>query len=498
MALLIRTTGIEDYLASGQANVKCMIVGEPGVGKSVGAAFWPKPIFLHCDQKPPLSLARYAVPLADIKSQQDMDIVLAQLEADNKKPLADRRFRTAVIDTMDAYQNLVIQDRLKMTHKESLSGFEDWGYLDAKMKAMFTRLMALDMNVIINVHLKTFTTGKGDDQISTLGLKIKGDLRDVLPSECNLIGYMHTEWEAQGEGDDRKRAIARYIQWGQTPEFPVLRDDTNTLPFKTKVNFHDSDYELLWTTMFGDDAGMDDMAKSTVVAELEEPPTPEVVQPMAGGPVQPKVHTEPAGRPAAKKAAPATAPAALRTDVPAAAKPTAGPAAGDTVEPPAVAPASVASPEVASTDVPTVEEPAAAVQDEPAPAEPEATTPVVTEGSELEMATEVEQPSPAAEAATGQAVVEQVLGGTVIDEAAVAAQAEADVAAVASEPETAPAAAVPHCGDKARPDGPDPKPGCGRPLTGLTDVENAQVNIAVMKHKTKLCPACLQAANAAA
>jgi hypothetical protein len=50
MALLIQTTGLEDYAPGGTARVKVLNIGGPGAGKTRFSSFFPAPIFADCER----------------------------------------------------------------------------------------------------------------------------------------------------------------------------------------------------------------------------------------------------------------------------------------------------------------------------------------------------------------------------------------------------------------------------------------------------------------
>src|SRR4051812_6914157 len=131
--LIIRSTGVQEYLdASGEAHVKALILGAPSAGKTRSASFLPKPIFSDCE-KGRMSIADRGVPYAEVNPRADMDALLRRVEVECKKPPGQRAWQTFVLDTIDSYQRIVTQERLRSERKEALSGFADWGYLDSQM-----------------------------------------------------------------------------------------------------------------------------------------------------------------------------------------------------------------------------------------------------------------------------------------------------------------------------------------------------------------------------
>ncbi len=438
MPLVVRTTGVEEYLdAAGHAHIKALILGEPSAGKTRSASFWPSPIFADCE-KGRMSLADRNVPYVEITASQDMDALLTMLERECAKPPAERKYQTLVIDTVDAFQRIIIHEILRAQKKDAMSGWQDWGALDAKMQSLINRLHKLSMNIVVNSHIKP--TKDGDDGPLINQPKLKGDLREQISAEFDLVGHMATFWEAEGG----ERVLKRAIKWHPEPNFPVLKDRTGQLPKFTDVTFTETDYTRLFELMFGGEH-FESLEKSQQVDELDVP-SDTVEAPRDGGPVavkaaparqEPEAKPEPRARKAAAKA-PAKKVAA--------AKPT--PATSTTVFQPA-------DPSNSSTA------PVAKAAAKPEPAEFQPPT--------MEQA---------------QQTVEEILGGRVISEEH---SAEAIPMPAETPPASAPASMV--CGQPAT--SLPAVDGCGKSLVGVADQD--MINIAVIRTKTFLCPDCFKA-----
>lgn len=460
--LIIRTTGVQEFLDdAGEAHVKALILGAPSAGKTRSASYWPKPIFADCE-KGRMSIADRHVPYAQIESSSDMDAFLRAIEVDAKKPLEQRNYRTLVLDTMDAFQRILVQERLRAERKEALSGFADWGWLDGKMTGLISRLLRLPMHLVVNVHIKE--THDGDDGPIGYQAKLKGDVREQIAAEFDLVGWMNTHWEITTTASGSEKTLARAIQWHPEPKFPILKDRSGQLPKETPVTFSYDDFDMLWAKMFGEVLENVAAGEQVDVFEREEP---EVVEPAKGGPVRPT----------------GALPAKVASKKATAAKAEPGPRVIKS------------TPAVSSTTVVGTAPEDVKPEPEPAAAEPE------TSGSQDAPATEPATEAPAAdvpaqeEAATGVAVAEEVLGAEVVStEAASDNEKEDDTPTEQEAPPTpaAPAAPAVICGTPSRsiPEGAEPAPGCGKSLAG----ENRDlINIAILKTKTLLCEACLVA-----
>ena len=481
MVLIIKTTGVEDYLDGGNAFVKALVMGPPSAGKTRSASFWPKPIFADCE-KGRMSIADRAVPYAEIITVADMDKLLEILEHECKKPVRDRRYQTLVIDTVDAYQRIVIQSRLDAEKKEALSGWGDWGYLDAKMTQFIAKLHKLPMNIVVNVHIKDHTEGEGDAKSVTTGVKLKGDLKDQIAAEFDLVGLMGTYWEAEGG----ERVLKRGIQWHSEPTKPVLKDRSGQLPKWTPVTFSVDDFDSIFTTLI---SHLDNLPDAVTLEQHETDPAISVapVAPLKGGPVASPV--QPAAAPrkaAAAKAAPAAAPVA------------------PPVPPPATVPTTVSN--VPAAVRPTAGAVPAAARPTPgasaAPRDDEAADPADVPMALADAPSASQEPA-AEEPMTPEAVAE-TLGGEVISqttdvEVAPTGETPMDQAAEATVDTPDDGSQAMYCGTGF--EGAEPTAsGCGTEI--ITDEQGGdmpsmQVEIAQLKTRTNLCPACFAAFRAA-
>jgi hypothetical protein len=317
--LQIKTTGLEDYMSGGSGRIKVLMMGAPKSGKTRSASFWPKPLLADCEEGR-MSVADRAIPYAAITSSADMKALLTLAEAESKRPKDQRRFETLIIDTLDAYQRIVTQEYLRANKKAQMSGWQDWGYLDAEMVELVARLSGITMNIVCNLHVKAQKVGGSDDGDGgylVQGPKLKGDFRDQVAAEFDLVGFMETGWEAV----DGKRVLARYVQWEPSPDKPILGDRSGQLLGKTAVTFTEEDYLGLLRPM---QAYMEAKLKAgSLVAEVATPEPVEPVLVTKGGPVgsvaKPATKAAAAKPPAATTAAKPVAtakPAATAASVP--------------------------------------------------------------------------------------------------------------------------------------------------------------------------------------
>lgn len=458
MAIVIKTAGFEDLLNSGDYYLKALIIGENGVGKTPFAAQWPKPLFALCENGH-MSLAQSGTAYADIKSSADMEAVLRHARVESMKPIASRSVQTLVIDTVDSYQKILIQERLKETGQQGLSGWADWGWLEGKMGSLTEAIKRLPMNVVVLMHTRDVheQVGDKDDEVTRIvqRARMKGDVKDSIYDNFPLIGLIESTYAAE----KGKRSLARTARWQPDPKHPILRDQSTRLPATTKVSFTQDDYQQIFDAISG---GLDSLPASAVVGEIETPaqaPVPDSVDEVGAlkSPTLP-----PAKKAAAKKTA--------------AKKTAAAPAKAEVTE--VAEPAEVVPP---STDVEPAEEPKAPKED---PWEPPA----------------VAEP----EAAAAAHLVEDV---TMV-EAARQAKAKADAKAAAKAPvDVTHSVVLPDEPEATAPKPPGTKvcgsqpvtfagkheafPGCGNDIPPGT----TSASVSIVRHKTFLCPACFESAS---
>jgi hypothetical protein len=269
MALLIQTTGIEDYAPGGKARVKVLVIGGPGVGKTRWSSYFPDPIYADCEGGL-ASVADRKVPYVRINSSEDMSDLLAHVKQECRQPAAQRKYQTLVIDTLDAYQRKVKDEWMLKEKKETFTGWEAWGYLNSRMQALMTRLLNLDLNVVVLVHFKDKTTTDDNTgkETHTLQLQVQGELGDTAFNDFDLVAWMGTYWEAV----DGERVQKRGLTFKATPDKPFLKDRLFVTPPWMEVTFADSDYTQLFDAI---QSRIGDLSAGEVVGQIEaERPEP--------------------------------------------------------------------------------------------------------------------------------------------------------------------------------------------------------------------------------
>lgn len=306
MVIKIRTAGLDEYLEGGEGKFNILLFGPPGGGKTPWAAQAPAPFFLMADRGGQNSLVMTKTPYVKIRSEADFDEAIAFLQMDQagKNP----QYKTVVLDTISVYAKHLQQDILRREGIPSMDDFRQWGELGQRTANALHKLQNLDMNVIVNCHVK--------DKFNSEELEpdLQGGARVDLPKEFPYIGLLQMTWDIQQIDGKDERVAVRKIRWRGTPKIPHLRSASNILPETTPVNFQPSDWTVLTDAVR---AGAEAIGTRAEVTEVETPTEQTAVkaEDAVSGPVAPK----PARRAPAKKAEAKKddAPAAKKDEAPA-------------------------------------------------------------------------------------------------------------------------------------------------------------------------------------
>lgn len=336
MAIRIQTAGLDDYLDGdgGTANIKALILGRAGSGKTRSSSYWKNPLLLDCEDGRAV-LADRGTPYVEIESEQDVNDIIAYLKKEAGKP--SRTFDTVILDTLDGLQQRLIRNHLAKVRRSRMEAFEgDYDAVNNPIKNLIHTLRDLPINVVVLVHLKE--AGKvtkkdevaahaGEDTLTMAqgwSIDLVGDVREKAAGWFDLVGLMQNEWASEKVGKETKQVIKRSIRWQPIPEVPFLKDRLYAFPPSTPVNFSDEDYTRLVKYIEKKATGL---KRSEVVGEVEGALDNAAPADVAGGPVAPnpsgvlskprqRVETppaestpEPATTEAAEESAPVEAPA---------------------------------------------------------------------------------------------------------------------------------------------------------------------------------------------
>lgn len=258
------------------------------------ASYWPRPIYADCERGL-ASVADRQVPFVAIKNSQDMLDFLEFLKNESMKPAQFRNYDTAVIDTLDAFHRKIKDEWIQKENKQTFTGWEAWAYLNNKHQMLMTRLLNLDMNVIINVHykdkiVKDDETGRESREIM---LQLSGESADTTFNDFDLVGWLGTYWDKDSEG---QRVERRGLTFKRSPDKPFLKDRLHITPQWMDITFADADYTNLFSAL---EAKFSTLEQGQEVGEVPDSndfgtaPSLSVVTPFGSGsgalpPVDPK------------------------------------------------------------------------------------------------------------------------------------------------------------------------------------------------------------------
>lgn len=263
MTLKIKRTGASEY---GQY-IKALITGDPGAGKTLISSTFPNPLFASAEGGL-MSLAQRNIPYIDVKSSTDLLAIKASLQqpVSVQKEILGMEIETIVIDTIDEVQKMLIRERLKDTHKDSME-LRDWGWLGEQMQLIISEFRNLDMNVVMTCHLREQSDGdSGAVWIEpglqgAIGKQIAGyfDISAVLVSRTNV---------AVVDGNTVKTQV-RTLKTFPEARFSWLKDRSGQLPPDFQVDF-ETDYVRMHELIYGKLASLPQSSETVVKAVVAD------------------------------------------------------------------------------------------------------------------------------------------------------------------------------------------------------------------------------------
>lgn len=201
---------IETVQGFSPERIRFLLYGESGVGKTVHASTWPKPLFLDADDG--MASVRRQVDRISIRSWEEIFEVFAWLR--DQRELV---YQTIVVDTLNEIQRLILD--FIVAHYPGRRNYDtqptlpDYGkMIDETINFVrFLRALPINLVIVTQVRDREFET----DAVQPL-LMGKRTAKDVCRM-MDLVGFMF-------KTEDGKRAIAF-----DAPAF-VTKDRTGMLP----------------------------------------------------------------------------------------------------------------------------------------------------------------------------------------------------------------------------------------------------------------------------
>ena len=182
---------------SRDVNLKVVIYGKPGTGKTIIASTFPKPLIL-------LDIKESGwVGVKDIKGLDPVNIKDWPSFEEAYWYLQENKdgYKTVVIDTASALQDLALEYKAKKKNIKLREGVKygdvgtmtrkDWGEIASMLKPFITQFRDLDMNVVFLAHEKVFNVEE-DDQAEgidpSVGPKLMQSVASTMNAAVDIIG----------------------------------------------------------------------------------------------------------------------------------------------------------------------------------------------------------------------------------------------------------------------------------------------------------------------
>lgn len=175
-------------------NLKCLVVGDYGTGKSVFAASFPTPAFLFDFDKGVLTYKKKDFKYSQYEISAKGWVEFEKEFSDVEKRVKEGEFKTAIIDSTSLMADLAMERALMLDPKRSATGGPLWnvhyGIVRNLIEGKIRKFLQWDCNIVIISHLQVVT-----DQESGAVIKIQpmlpGALSDKVP------GYFDEVYIAQ-------------------------------------------------------------------------------------------------------------------------------------------------------------------------------------------------------------------------------------------------------------------------------------------------------------
>ena len=171
-----------------QKNVKMMVYGQAGMGKTTFALSAPKPLLLDFDNGVKRVNTAHLddnVGIVQVSSWQDILNLLNY----NKKDLEE--FDTIVVDTIGKMIDFIIAYRCNGRNPQ----IQDWGTINNDFKWFTSSLSQLNKNIVFVAHRDTRKEGESTVYIPALREKNYNN----IVTDLDLLGYLEVRMVSKSE-----------------------------------------------------------------------------------------------------------------------------------------------------------------------------------------------------------------------------------------------------------------------------------------------------------
>lgn len=280
MSLTIKVTSADDY----GHNVKMLIAGDVGSGKTVASSTTPNPLIVSVEPGL-MSIADRRIPYAKIEKVSDLLQLRAALDQapETRQKLIGVPVDTVVIDTIDEVQRLLISERLAQTGEDAMR-IQDFGWLREEMLKIIRGFRDLDMHFVATCHVKTVS----DEETGHVAVKpgMQGALADEIGGYFDVVGVIALETALKAGDLGAQTVVKRFLRTQPDAKHAWLKDRSWKLPPKVELNGRD-DFQRMTEIMFPDGEPKE-AGEPVVLGEVtDQVAVPEVIQRQPEQPANP-------------------------------------------------------------------------------------------------------------------------------------------------------------------------------------------------------------------
>lgn len=218
----IRTAGDSEF----HTKPRILLAGSPGVRRTQFATSFPKPVVVDCGSNS-VELGASGTDYITVTSEGDLFDLVCHLESDGQ-------YETLVIDTLDGFQDVLLDERLMTEHRNELEA-GDWKWLEGRLRTIFKRLKTLPQNLVVVANIRDIFV----KNTTVFQPAIQGGF------SYKVSQYMtHMLWLRANTSDGETPKEDFYLLTQPVSEAEWVADFSQTLTRVVPVDFK-SDYDMI-------------------------------------------------------------------------------------------------------------------------------------------------------------------------------------------------------------------------------------------------------------
>lgn len=225
----IEMTGLDDL----KGYWKVAVCGFPGSGKTMLASTAKNPLMVFFSPDPKIkSIANRFIPHVKITNWERSDGTYITVQDQLLSLIMFLRegqhdYETLVIDTGDELQQALKEARRRRNAGEF--AISDWGWLADTYREIILALLSLEMDVIVNYHIKTVV----DEGTTFRELMLQGSSKDEAPGWFDEVWVIEAVEAADESGDFVTR---RMLLSHPSRMYPWIKDHSGLMPLRYPVS----------------------------------------------------------------------------------------------------------------------------------------------------------------------------------------------------------------------------------------------------------------------